>query len=559
MRHRDDDKLTRKYRATSVDSVGRKTPRAEKKSPIRFLTDRRLDFAPTTLRKSFIVAASDSGTSTFLCKSLWQTGRFGAPWEYLNARFQDTPGTLATPADQSVATTMMKRLGANSPSEYIAKLVQCRTSPNGVFGLRARFDDFESAIEEVPELLHNLAPVTYIYIERRDKLTQAASVIRGLLASRGMAGAGAHYERDLISKCLGRLERQRLAWLRWFEANKIDPAVVYYEDANADIASVVTTCAKLLKVAKDAASPVGLPPFQADKHEPDEWALRFAREVERGIDIRAAEFAADGNLSRIMVELEPVSVTTAEEPPDALRAEIQAHERQQLPQPEPAPQDGAAAAPPAAASRGPARRAPDFTQLPRYQQIIVGNRELLRNANVLDLMSGGGLQTLAALDAGAAYVVGVDPRPARVATAWRTVASHGVGEEQCRFVNMDIVAALNDTEPGAFDVIIARGVLETLDAREFFAYLQYLRPKHVILDTRVAAGNGPLLRFSWREAQPEFPAEANDRYTVVMTPTHDLITLLCDGFGFQWRLVDNPQAAQRDAARPQTYVLDRME
>ena len=144
---------------------------------------------------------------------------------------------------------------------------------------------------------------------------------------------------------------------------------------------------------------------------------------------------------------------------------------------------------------------PNVHNLPRYEQIIGQNRALLHNAGVLDLMSGEGLCSLAALDAGAAYVVGVDPRPARIASAERAFAKHAVPVSSYRFVVMEIMPALYDTDPEAFDVIIARGVLERIDLREFFSRLRYLRPKHVILDTVVTVGNGALVRYAWRDVR----------------------------------------------------------
>ena len=53
----------------------------------------------------------------------------------------------------------------------------------------------------------------------------------------------------------------------------------------------------------------------------------------------------------------------------------------------------------------------------RYEAIIGRNRELFQNARVLDLQCGGGIWSLAALDAGAAHVVGVDSRKKPIETA----------------------------------------------------------------------------------------------------------------------------------------------
>ena len=273
-------------------------------TPIRFLTDVRLDFgSPVSLRKSYVIASSDRYSSAFACKSLWQTGRLGAPWEYLSASVEDERGTLAAPANRSVASTMMKRLKAGSPSEYIAQLLACRTSRNGVFGFKARFDDFKSAIEQqVPELLSTLEPVSYIYIDSHDKLAQAVAAVKALSADSGAIAlegtsvtAPLTYDRDLISKYLGKLERQRLDWWRWFEANGIEPFVLYRENVIANIAGEISAVEKLLDVNKDDADVVNLPTFAQEPKDAtaDEYAAQFARETENGIDVERASFLSD--------------------------------------------------------------------------------------------------------------------------------------------------------------------------------------------------------------------------------------------------------------------------
>ena len=169
-----------------------------------------------------------------------------------------------------------------------------------------------------------LAPVTYIYVDCHDKLAQAVSVVRALLAGRTVAdldatpaGRPLHYDRDLISKYLGRLERQRLAWWRWFEANGIEPFVIYRDDVNADIAGVIRAVAELLDVGNDAADEVDFPSF-AQAHDDattDEWAAQFTREIESGIDVRRESFAGDELFS--MLGFEPQQNENAAGPADS--------------------------------------------------------------------------------------------------------------------------------------------------------------------------------------------------------------------------------------------------
>ena len=512
-------------------------------TPVRWLTDPQFDFAePAPLRKSYVVASSDRASSTLLCRLLWQTGRLGAPWEYLNSSFENVRGTLAAPANRSIASTMVQRLGARDPGAYIARLLACRTSSNGVFGLKSNFSDLKSALDEFPNLLNALAPVTYVYVDRRDKLIQAASAVKSLLAS-GLAGefgtaTGGHllYDRDMISKSLGKLERNRLHWWRWFEKNGIAPLVVYHEDVKADGAEDVRTIAAALDVSYDTDQIV-LPPFD-QRSDPviEEWAARFGQEVAGGIKNGPLDPAHSRLAGAITIsEAAQMSAQHESEEPEASAVEADGAEQ-------------------------------DIRSLlPRYDQIIGGNCAQLRNATVLDLMCGRGMCSLAALEAGAAFVTGVDPRPRGAGFAARALADRRIPASSYQFVTMGIMPALYDIAPETFDVIIGRGVLEAVDLRRFFAQLQYLRPNHVILDTELAPGHGPLARFGLRGVSAGPSGQAAERSSIITLPNHDLIVLLCDSFGFQWRLADEPDRAGGQTAGPgradvkaSTYILDRI-
>ena len=192
--------------------------------PIRRLTDQRLDFpGPVPLRKSYIVASTDRSGSTFLCSLLWQTGVLGAPAEYWNHRRR--------PNGKPIGIQMTERLNASSPADYLKKLLACRTSKNGVFGVKAHSFDFKEALRKFPKLLEALSPVTYIYIRREDKVAQAVSMAKATQTGAWVARSEAqtenlNYDRDLIAKCLGFVERQDRDWAQWFEANHIEPFVV---------------------------------------------------------------------------------------------------------------------------------------------------------------------------------------------------------------------------------------------------------------------------------------------------------------------------------------------
>jgi hypothetical protein len=83
-----------------------------------------------------------------------------------------------------------------------------------------------------------------------------------------------------------------------------------------------------------------------------------------------------------------------------------------------------------------------------------------------------------------------------------------------------------------------------------------LQPKHVVLDTRIAQGHGPIARFT---------VTTGRNGAIVATPNHELIEFLCEA-EFRWRLINwqamgitdwtGIQDYARDSHR--TYVLDRL-
>lgn len=263
-----------------VESAGERARRGKNK--VAAPADGVFDFSrPAPLRKSYLVASTPRAGGAYLCAQLWKTGALGAPSEYLAYPGGRLGGKLA------------KRLQPSSHADYLAKVIAHRTSGNGVFGVRALFKDFQQTLLRVPETLSLLSPLSYIYVERRDRLAHAVDLARAMQANRrvsvrGQRAAPLRYDRDLISRCLGLLERERLGWTRWFESRGVEPLVVTYEDVVADKAGVVRRVLAFLDVQEGEAEkvrhPTKLKPRASRVRE--RWAARFEREVREGIRVR---------------------------------------------------------------------------------------------------------------------------------------------------------------------------------------------------------------------------------------------------------------------------------
>ncbi len=271
--------MAKKKRASNAKTAAEKKAATESR-PITSWFDPRLDFSTAApLRKSYIVASSYRCGSTFLCTSLWKTGLLGAPTEYVNI----DRGNAAIPAPNEPGRLMV-RFGATTPEQYFTRLLQHRTGRNGIFGMKAHGHHFEAALAWCPSMLEILAPVTFIYINRRDKVAQAISMAKAMQTNAWISfdqdtGTNTRYDPGFIEQCKNEIEHQRLNWWRWFEANSITPFVVTYEDMVADKDAVVRSIVELLDVQNDVPEKIELPNVEKQSDEINaDWASRFAAE-----------------------------------------------------------------------------------------------------------------------------------------------------------------------------------------------------------------------------------------------------------------------------------------
>jgi trehalose 2-sulfotransferase len=234
-------------------------------------TSATLDFdRPTALTKAYVVASSFRSGSNHLCLALWETGVLGAPWEYFN---YDTEKRF-----------MYSRLGVQSPGDYLRKLLACRTSRNGVFGVKAHFRHFEVALREYPPMLEVLRDAKFVYINRRDKVAQAVSLARALQTGAWFAFSKSDrfplfYSREFIDECLEEVRKQALSWILWFRERNQSPVTVHYESLLADPAATVASVADFIGVKLDAAARLQIPRLAKQSDEINqEWCERYRRD-----------------------------------------------------------------------------------------------------------------------------------------------------------------------------------------------------------------------------------------------------------------------------------------
>ena len=492
--------------------------------------DAQYDFTgPTRLRKSYIVAATPRCGSNLLCNLMWQSGLLGAPAEYWNYIKRQAP------KQRIIGTGMMERLEAISPLDYIAKLVACRTSKNGVFGVKLlfrRFQQSERGLLPMMEFLENAAPLHWIYIVRSDPVAQAVSLAKGLqtgvFTSRRQQeikeAMPVDYDKDLIGSCLAKIEAQNLGWRTWFRSKNIEPYVVDYEKLAADNAGTLARICEYLGVQNDEPDKV-IP--RATERQSDstnkEWTARFRSDQEA-----EAKAGANGATRR----KQPRTIQATDD----------------------------------------SSRFFDKRRRDRCKVIISANRALLKDARVLDVYCGRGDWSLAALEAGARRVVGLDTRRRPIDKANTLFAKRGIKTDAYQFLQTKIPGELEYFDPETFDVVVCEDFSALGEPYYFFEQLRRLRPRHVIVDTAISPNRKQpaaffklaFFRFGGADGEPLEDAK-RPLASVVAVPNHELFEMLCEHFGFAWRLIDWTKAGISNWAglddyqdkRRQSYVFTR--
>ena len=146
----------------------------------------------------------------------------------------------------------------------------------------------------------------------------------------------------------------------------------------------------------------------------------------------------------------------------------------------------------------------------RHEAIIGENRDLFEGRRVLDIASHDGRWSFAALQAGAASVVGIEGRPELVAAANETFARYAVSPERYRFVADDVFHALN-AERWQFDVVLCLGFLyHTLRYNELMSRIRRCDPTYLVIDTEVAADDRALVQLRVEHVAPQRNAVADE-------------------------------------------------
>ena len=170
----------------------------------------------------------------------------------------------------------------------------------------------------------------------------------------------------------------------------------------------------------------------------------------------------------------------------------------------------------------------------------------LRGRRVLDLGCNAGFWSLAALEAGADFVLGVDARQLYIDQAELVFEAKRIDQQRYRFAQGNVLSLNLDER---FDVVLCLGLLDHLAKPvELFEVMSAASPELIVIDTEISRS-----RMSVFELDTLYNRENAVEYETVLIPSRLALSELAAQFGFEaTALAQNmtcTSAAWRSSAR----------
>lgn len=172
-------------------------------------------------RTTYVIASQPRCGSHYLASLLRSTGDAGVPLEYFNTGHWKR---------------WAHRCGQYNPGAAFRLLREHRTTPNGVFGVKAHWRQFQMACRL--RLESEFRDARFVLITRRDLLGQSISLA---IARQTGAWVSAHqpqrppeFSLRAIEIAMRQVLSERDDWERFFAVTGIEPLRLVYEDLLAD-------------------------------------------------------------------------------------------------------------------------------------------------------------------------------------------------------------------------------------------------------------------------------------------------------------------------------------
>ena len=230
----------------------------------------------------YMLATLPRTGSTYVSHLLWSSGCLGAPLEYLNF----LPGSpYAIAHGQPDKQTALWR-----------SVLQRRTSPNGVFGVKCFSLQLRELQRDNPSLLQEVFETVFpkgrraqvVRLKRRDSVAHAISYARAALSGvwrkeqEMRATSSVDYSDRAIDEARALLDQQEADWDMLFEEIGVEPLTLWYEDVVAQPDAAVQEVASHIGVDVDPAATVAIPEVERQSQDDSKrWAERYSASVPR--------------------------------------------------------------------------------------------------------------------------------------------------------------------------------------------------------------------------------------------------------------------------------------
>jgi LPS sulfotransferase NodH len=230
---------------------------------------------PPVCRSSYFVCGTPRCGSWMLCGLLASTGVAGRPHEWF---WRDTE------------EANRRAWGVSDDSEYVARVREAGTTPNGVFGAKlmwAQVDDLIARLRRLGDAASPKALIaqhfprpSFVWIEREDIAAQAVSWAKAIQTGRWhhwdspSPQAAPTFDRRRIETLAAEVAEGNEGWRAWFATNEIDPLAVRFEDLISDPVGVTRTVLGFLGIAAHDAPVTELTVRTSDRLN-EEWLQRF--------------------------------------------------------------------------------------------------------------------------------------------------------------------------------------------------------------------------------------------------------------------------------------------
>jgi hypothetical protein len=188
----------------------------------------------------------------------------------------------------------------------------------------------------------------------------------------------------------------------------------------------------------------------------------------------------------------------------------------------------------------------------RYLGLIHANRELIAGARVLDLASHDGRFSFAALQNGAARVVGIEHEPHLVSKANDNMEHHGVDRDRYEFVLGDMFERIPETEP--CDIVFCFGILYHVnDHMRLLSTIAEFEPRTVIIDSNVSHIERAAIELRAPVAGNPPPVGAQ----LEGWPSKAGLDAMLSSFGWTFEYFDWPNSGLVDSPKMDDYRVGR--